>query len=141
VRLGANQHANRRGAEQAVGLDVPAGSGEHAMACGGKAREVGHLAPGRQAHPGVVGQAEEIQEPLADDLLRNRRRRADRVAAPILVPYRRQPVGCDRRVETTADDEAKVPRALRPDEAGIRRRDQLLDHPRCWQRLVVEGNA
>ena len=128
VRLGANQHANRRGTEQAVGLDVPARIGEHAMTCGGEAREVGHLATGRQAHPCVIGQAEDVQEPLAGDLLRHRRRGATQVAGRVLVPDRRQPVGSDRRVETAADDEAEVPGTLRPDEAGIRRRDQLLDH-------------
>ena len=141
VRLGANQQANRRGAEQAVGLDVPACVGEHTMACGGEAREVRHLATGRQAHTCVLGQAEELQKPLASDLLRDRRGGANRITTPVLVPDRRQPVGSDRRVETTADDEAEVPGALRVDEAGTRRRNQLLDHLQRWLRPVRECNA
>ena len=140
VRLGANQHTNRRGTEQAVGLDVPARIGERAMTCRGQTCEVGHLATGRQAHPSVIGQTEDVQQPFAGDLLRHRGRGATRVAGRVLVPDRRQPVGRDRRVESAADDEAEVPGTLRPDEAGIRRRDQLLDHLQRWSRPVLERN-
>jgi hypothetical protein len=63
-----------------------------------------------------------------------------RAATAILIPDRRQPVGSDRRVQTAADDEPEVPGTLRPDKAGIRRRDQLLDHFQRWSRPVLEGN-
>jgi hypothetical protein len=108
------------------------------MAGGGKAGEVGHLTPARQAHTRPRRQAEEIQEPLADGLLRDRRRGADGEAAPVLVPHRCQPVGGDRRIETATDDKPEVSGTLRPDEAGIRRRDQLLDHLQRRSRRVVE---
>ena len=141
VRLGPDQDANRRRAEQAVGLDVPAGFGEHAMARRGEAGEVGHLATGGQAHPCVSRQAEEVQQPLTRDLLRNGCRRTDREAAPVLVPHRRQPVGGDRRVQGAPDDEAEVPRALRPHQTGIRSRSQLLDHLERGPRPIVEADA
>ena len=141
VRLGADQDANRRGAEQAVGLDVPARVGEHAMARRGEAGEVRHLATGGEAHPRVGRQAEEVQQPLTRDLLRDRRRGADREAAAVLVPHRRQPVGGDGGVEGATDDEAEVPRALRSHQAGIRSRNQLLDHLQRGPRRLVEADA
>ena len=104
------------------------------MTCRGQTCEVGHLTTGRQAHPSVIRQSEDVQKPFAGDLLRHRGRGAARVAGCVLVPDRRQPVGRDRGVESAADDEPEVPGTLRPDEAGIRRRHQLLDHLQRWSR-------
>ena len=110
------------------------------MTCGSEAREVGHLAAGRQPYPCVIGQAEDVQEPFAGDLLRHRGRGATRVGGPVLVPHRCQPVGSDRRVEGAADDEPEIAGTLRPNETGIRCCDQFLDHLQRWPRPVLEGN-
>jgi hypothetical protein len=80
---------------------------------------VGHLATGHQAHSCVIRQAEDVQEPVARELLHHRGGGATRVGCPVLVPDRGQPIGSDRRVETPADDESEVSGTLRPDAAGF----------------------
>ena len=63
VRLGPDHDRDLRRTEQATLLHVPAGPLEDAVPGGGKAREVRHLAAGREADAGPLGQAKELHHP------------------------------------------------------------------------------
>ena len=67
--------------------------------------------PVTNANDRARGMPQQVGEPLAGDLLRDRRRRAGDVQARVLVPGRGQPVGGEGRRDGAADDEAEVARA------------------------------
>jgi hypothetical protein len=56
MRALADHHRQRRGAEQPVGLRIPAHPGEQRVAGGGQAGGVGHGGAGDERQPGVGGQ-------------------------------------------------------------------------------------
>ena len=74
-------------------VDVPAAALEHRAARGHQAGDVRHLAAGREAERAAVGQPEELARPGARRPPRPARSRAARIAAGVLVPGDRQPVG------------------------------------------------
>jgi hypothetical protein len=69
VRLRPHDHRQLRGAEQPVGLHVPAGPGQLLIAGGGEGRGVGHGAPGDERGGGPGRQAEQLSQPAGDDLV------------------------------------------------------------------------
>ena len=111
VRLVADDDRDRRRAEQAVGLDVPAGALEHRVARRGERREVRHVAPVTNAPRGSGGQAEHVEQPLERDLLEVRRAGRRRIEPGVLVPRAGQPVRRERRRQRAADHEAEEARA------------------------------
>ncbi len=96
---------------------------QHAVAGGGQGREVGHRGAGHEPDARAGGQAEQLDQPAAGDLLGDRGRRREDVQAGVLVPGRGQPVGAERGRQAAADHEAEVARARRwPPARGRRRR-------------------
>jgi hypothetical protein len=69
---------------------------------------VRHLATGDEGERGGRGDAEELLEPLARDLLDDGRRRASRDEPGVLVPGGSEPVRGERGRDSAADDEAEV---------------------------------
>jgi hypothetical protein len=141
VALLAHEHADARAAREPVARDVPACAFEHAVARGRERRHAAHLGAGYESDRRIRGQSEQLADPLAHDLLDDRRRRSGDVEPGVLVPCRREPVGGERGREAAADDEAEVPPARNRDEAGLRRRGQLLDDLFRVERLFLEPHA
>ena len=63
-----NQHRDGRGAEQTVGLDIPAGAGQQGVAGGGKCGEIGHGGSGDDGAAGSRGQAKQLAHPFESNL-------------------------------------------------------------------------
>ena len=94
---------------------------EHGVACGCEARHVRHLAPRDERERRCRRDAEQVLEPLPGDLFHHGRRRAAHDQARVLIPGRGEPVSRQGGGQRAADDEAEVPSARDPDDAGIRR--------------------
>ena len=88
-------------------LDRPALVGQHPVTGGGQRRDVRHLAAGDEGIRRLLRQAEQVLQPVGDDLLDDRGRRRAGVGAGVLIPGRGQPVGGDRDRDPTADDPAE----------------------------------
>jgi hypothetical protein len=125
--LFADDDADRRRARQPVGLDVPTGRLEHAVARGSERGEVGHLAAGHQRVRGVPGQPKQVDQPRAADLLDHRGRGRGRVEAGVLVPGRGEPVRGEGGREATSDYEPEEPAARRGHDPSIGRLGELRD--------------
>jgi hypothetical protein len=69
VALLADDDPDRRRANQSVGLDVPVGRLEHAVAGGSERGEVRHLAAGHEPVGDLLGQPEQLDQPRAANLL------------------------------------------------------------------------
>jgi hypothetical protein len=119
VPLLTHDGADRRRAVQTALLDVPACLGEHVMASRGEGGEARHLAAGHEPERGVLGQAEQLDEPCACDVLDDRCGRAADIQAGVLIPRRRKPVGSERRGHGTADHEPEVAATRLGDEPGL----------------------
>ena len=83
---------HRRRALEAMPLHVPARLGEDRAACRGERREVGHRRAGHEPDARPGREAEQLDEPVARDLLGDRGSRRDDVQAGVLVPRAGQPV-------------------------------------------------
>jgi hypothetical protein len=128
VRLGSDEHPNRRSADQAVVADVPADASQDGLAGGRQRGDVGHLRARDQPDAGLLGQPKQRPEPVdRDGLDRRGRRRRDR-AERVLVPRAGEPVGRQRGRQRAAGDEAEVARAGRGDEPAVEVARQVVDH-------------
>jgi hypothetical protein len=87
-----------------------------------------HLTAGRDRERRVRGKPEDLPEPVADDDLHDRRRRAERAQPRALVPDRREPVGADGRGQRSADDIPEIARPCRRDDAALDLSRHQLDH-------------
>ena len=85
VPLGADEHA-RGQRPGALTLDVPPDGVEDVEARGREPGRVCHLGAGDEADRPLTRQAEQVEDPLARDLLDDRRRRSSDVQARVLVP-------------------------------------------------------
>ena len=121
----ADQHRQRRRADQAVLLHVPAGRAQQGVACRRHGREVGHRGAGGEAHRRLGRQAQQLDRPAPGDLLHHRGGRRGGIEAAVLVPRRRQPVGGQAGRQAAADDEAEVARPGGRDEARVGRAGQV----------------
>ena len=119
VALSAGEDRDGRRPGETVRLHVPADALEHGVASRGETRHVCHLAPGDEGERRGRRDPEQLLEPLARDLLDDRRRRAADDEARVLIPRRRQPVGREGGRERPADDEAEVAPARHADDAGL----------------------
>ena len=124
----ADDHADRGRAVQAALLHVPARVAQHVVARGGERREVRHLAARDEAEGGVPRETEQLEQPVARDLLDDRRGRAADVQAGVLVPGRGQPVRGERGRDGAADHETEVASRRLGDDAGVGGGRQLRDH-------------
>ena len=136
MHLAADEDANRRRAGQAVAVDVPAGFGEHVLAGGRERGDVRHLAAGHERERCAVGDAEQLLQPRARDLLDDRCRWTGYVQAGVLIPGGGEPVGGERSRDRAADHEAEVATAWDGDHTRVDPRDELLDHARWVRRLL-----
>ena len=130
MRLVPHDHRDLGRAEQAAGLDVPAGAREQRVARRGEAGQVRHGTAGGEtdARRLRAGKTEEIEKPAGGGPLDDGEGGRLDVHAGHLVPGRGQPVGGERRGQRAAGDEAEVTRAGRSGDAGIGVADQALDH-------------
>jgi hypothetical protein len=87
-----DQHADRRGAGEAVGVQVPARLHEYLVSRGRQAGEVRHGGAGHEADIGVRGEAEELQQPSGRTLLDGDGSGCCEAHAAVLIPRAGQPV-------------------------------------------------
>ncbi len=128
MRVVADQHVDRRRAEQPARLDVPADPPQH-LATG--RREAGGVRDGGTGHEpdrGVARQVDQIEQPACRSFLSGRRGRRRVVIAGILAPGAGQPVGRDPDRVRGADHPAKEARAGHRAQPRLGRARQLLDH-------------
>ena len=83
--------------------------------------------PVTKPNEACTGQAEQLDQPRAGDLLDHGGRRAADVEAGVLVPGGRKPVGSERGRHRPADHEPEVAPARLGDEAGLGRVRELLE--------------
>ena len=95
------------------------------MQTGGQTGEIGHLPARHKADRHSFRQAEQLSQPLPRYLFHDARRRAQNVEASVLVPGRRQPVGCQRRWVRAANHKAKESPAAGGDHSWIRSCDEI----------------
>ncbi|MPM21235.1 hypothetical protein SDC9_67679 [bioreactor metagenome] len=126
---------------EAVLLHVMAGAPEDLVPCGGEAGEVGHLAPGDEADGGFRRQAEEVEDPFRDDLLRSACGGRGDGEDGVLVPGGGKPVGGEARRKGSPGDEAEIPRPRRTGEAGGGAFRKGGHHVRGGHSLVVQRSA
>ena len=98
--------------------------------------EVGHLTARDDPERGVLGQAEQLLQPGAGDLLDDARGRRRKHQAGVLIPGGREPVGRDRRRKAPAHDEAEEPPARSGHQARIGVAGKLLDDRERVGRLL-----
>jgi hypothetical protein len=128
VVLVAEQHVDRRRAGEPVGLDVPPRARKDVIPSGGESREVRHHAAGDEADRRLRGQPQQLHEPAAGDLLRDRRGGPEGVKPRVLVPGGCQPLGRERYRQAPADHEPEEARTGRPHQPPIGVLGELLDH-------------
>jgi hypothetical protein len=104
----ADDHLDLRRAEQPVGLDVPAQSGEQRVPGRGEAGRVRHRRPADERHAGLRGEPQEVDQPAAHDLVQLRRDRGHDRQGGVLVPGAGQPRAADSHRQRGADHEAEV---------------------------------
>ncbi len=118
VNFVTDKDGNRRRAEEALALEVPAGVAQDLCARGGEGGDVGHLCAGGEAAAAGGGQAENFKEPAEDDVFEiggDRRKIEER---GVLIPGDGDPVGGDGDRERAAEDAAEVASAGGGDGAG-----------------------
>jgi hypothetical protein len=94
--------------------------------------------------PEPCGRPEQLTQPARRDLFGDRRARRRHVAADVLIPRRRQPVGRERDRKRTTDHEAEVAGPGGRAEAGLEVTREILDDaarvlPALGQRLPETG--
>ena len=124
MRLGADQDADVRRAEQTATLDVPADALEDRVTSSRERDDVREARTAGQPEAGVGGKPQQVEHPVAGDLLGGSGGRRRRVEDRVLVPRRGQPVGAYRCRQRPPDDEAEEARPRRRHEAGLDRRRQ-----------------
>ncbi len=131
VALSARHHGDRRGACEPALLDVPARPLENGMTRCGEARHVRELAARDERERRRPGDAEQVLEPLARNLLDHGGRRTADDEACVLVPRRREPVGRERGRQRSSDHEPEVAPARNGDDASLRGIREGFDDL-CW---------
>jgi hypothetical protein len=131
VPLRADEHADLRRAREAVTADVPGDLVEHVPPRGGEAGHVRDLRARDEADRRFAGQTEQLEQPVAGDLLDHRGRRPADIEAGVLVPGGGEPVGSQCCRQRAADHEAEVAAAGRRHEAGLRSGGELVDDLLC----------
>ena len=140
VPLVAGDHPDRRRAEQAVALDVPAGLGQHVVPGGGEADGVGRLAPVTKPTDASAGRpSSSFSQPPATSSAAAAAGDGDRVER-VLVPAGGEHVGRGRRGQRAADDEPEVARAgaWRRGRARPRRAGPPAPAPAAWERRATD---
>ena len=127
----------RGAAGQAVALDVPPCAAQHLVARRGHADGLRRGRARREADLALGREAEEVEQPLARELLDAGHARRDRVQGGVLVPRRHEPVGGERDGLRAADHPAVEPGRSDRDEPGLRALREARDH--LGRRLAVLG--
>ncbi len=109
VHFVAYDHGDRRGAEQAPGLDVPPLRFEERVARSGEPGEIRHGRVRDEANLGLGGDAEHVGDPAPADLLEMGRDRGSDLEHGVLIPGGGEHVGGECGRERAADDESEVP--------------------------------
>ena len=110
VRIRADQHADRRCAEQAVALHIPARPAQHFAARGGEADEVGDGCAGHHANRSFAWQAQQIEHPARRHCFDCAGRWGSVHIGGVLPPSRGQPVRSHAGWVRIADHPAKKAR-------------------------------
>ena len=114
----ADQHVDRWGAEQSVGLDVPADAAQHRTARGGEADEVGDGCAGNKPDGRLARKIQQVEQPLRGNGLSRRGGGRGFVVAGVLSPRSGQPVSRDANGMRGADHPAEEPRTGHCAQAG-----------------------
>jgi hypothetical protein len=104
VHLLANDYFDRRRAEQAVLLKIPAFFAQEVVTRGREGGDIRHLRAGHKRSARRRGQIKQIKQPTQHNIFEVRRHRREIEQARILVPGAGKPVRRDRRGEGSADD-------------------------------------
>ena len=139
--LGADDHRDRRRAEQPVVAGVPPHALEQRVARRGETGHVRDCRPGDEGAGAVERQPEQLDDPAHRDLLDPRAGRTGDAERAVLLPRCEQPVRRDRRGERPAVDEAEVARPRDGDRRGLTDAIELLDHGRGWNRGVLQRDV
>ena len=139
VSFAGGDHPDRRRANEAVLLDVPASTGEHLVAGGGQADRVGPLGSGDEAGGDAGGKAEQIREPSAGDLLDDGGRGRRQIVVGRLVPGRDEQLGGGGGGEGATDDEPEVAGTGGGNDRRLYTRDQLVDDARGRRWVLGHG--
>ena len=127
VRVVAEIHGDGRRAEHPVGLDIPAHAPQQRAARGREAHEVAHRRAARDADGTFARQPQDIGEPLRGNLLGHGASRRTVIAAGVLPPHAREPVGRHAHGMRAAHDPPEEARPGRSHQARFGRRDQTFD--------------
>jgi hypothetical protein len=141
MHFGADHHGDRRRADEAVVVHVPAGGGEHRVPGGGQGREVGHRGAGHERAGAVGRQAERLQRPPQRHLLQRRGCRRHHMERAVLIPGRGQPVRGDGDRQRAAVDEAEVATARHRDRGRRAEAIELLKHLARVAPVLGQGPA
>ena len=137
----ADEDPDPRRARQPVSSHVPSCALEDPEPRSGERGDASHLRTGDEADRRIRGQAEEIADPVADDLFDHRGRGAPDVQAGVLIPCGREPVRGERSREGTTDDKAEVAAAAHRHESRVGGGRETLDDLARVGRTVREGAA
>jgi hypothetical protein len=124
VRLGADDHGDRWGAEQAIGLHRPAGIGQYPMARSGQRGEVGHGCAGNEAAGRIARQVEQFEQPAQCHAFQFGSAGCRGVQPGVLLPRGGKPRSGDRDRQRAADHEAEEARTGHGHGGG---RDDLIE--------------
>ena len=108
-------------------FDVPADALEDRVAGSRERDDVREARAAGQPEAGVGGKPQQVEQPVAGDLLGGSGGRRRRVEDRVLVPRRGQPVGAHRCRQRPPDDEAEEARPGGGHEAGLDRRGEVPD--------------
>ena len=128
----ADDDGDRRRAEEALRLDVPACALEHRVPRRGKCTEIGNRRAGDERARRLAREREHVQQPSQRHLLDVRCAGRRAVIRAVLIPRVGQPVGRERRRKRAADDEAKKSRAR---HAHCRGRAGLVEQAQSRRRV------
>ena len=123
----ADQHVDRRRAEQSVGLDVPADTAQHRTARGGETDEVRDGCAGDEPDGRLARKIEQVEQPLRGNGLGRRGGGRGFVVAGVLSPRGGQPVSRDANGVRRADHPAEEPRPGHCAQAGRAALYKLVD--------------
>ena len=139
MHLVADDHADARGAEDALLVDVPARAGEQGVASGDDAGEVGEGRARGERGDGALRHAEQVQDPAGGDLVERGGGGGGDREAGVLVPRGRE----DRRSGSgrldPAVDEAEEAPVVLDHGGGGAERVELREHLAGRDGRVLEG--
>ena len=141
VDIGPDDDPDRRRPHEPGLLHVPADPAQDRVPGGREGGEVGHRRATREADARLGREPEQLYEPARSDLLDDGRRGGGDIRPDVLVPGRRQPIGCQPGRHGATDHEPEEPRSAHGHEPGFHVPRELIDDrlgvdAALWERSV-----